>query len=139
MTSPSFSLPISEGGRMEILKMKRVEGSFDGIAYDNVEEPVIAVVSYYPTVRYGCLPKFKLLIPKGAKATKTVREWYSERFPGEPHVHVEYTVAYHDKVWHFTLCRGDAAEPDTMYQGEDEYAKENPPTISHVWELDPDE
>jgi hypothetical protein len=129
-----------EARRMEILKIvKRVEGAFDGIAYDNVEEPRIVVVDYYPTVRYGYLPKFKLVVPKNSKVTRVTREWYSPNFPGQPYVHIEYIVEHQGQVWYFTLCRGDAMEPDTMYQGEDEYAKRNPPTIHQVWELDPDE
>lgn len=120
-------------------RIRRVEGWFQGVEWSEVEEPRIVIVDYYPTVRYGYLPKFKLVVPKNSKVTRVTREWYSPRFPGQPYIHKEFRVEHQGRVWYFTLCEGDAAEPDYMYQGEDEYAKKNPPTISQTWELDPDE
>jgi hypothetical protein len=129
-----------EVGKMKVERLvKRVEGWFQGVKRDDVEEPRIVVVDYYPTMRYGYLPKFGLVVPKNSKVTRVTREWYSPNFPGQPYVHIEYIVECRGRVWYFTLSRGDAMEPDYMYQGEDEYAKKNPPTIHQVWELDPDE
>jgi hypothetical protein len=119
--------------------VKRVEGWFQGVEWSGVEEPRIVIVDHYSTVRYGCLPKFKLVVPRNSKVTRVTREWYSERFPGQPYIRKEYRVEHQGRVWYFTLREGDAAEPDYMVEGEDEYAKEHPPTISQTWELDPDE
>lgn len=116
--------------------VKSVEGNFDGIACADIEEPAIAVVSYYPTVRYGHLPKFKLLVPKGSKVTKVTREWYSERFPGQPYVRIEYIVEHRGRVWYFTYRRGDAMEPDYMYQGEDKFRSDKLYLIQQVWQVD---
>jgi hypothetical protein len=126
-----------EVGKMKVEKIvKRVEGAFDGIACADIEEPSITVVSYYPTVRYGYLPKFKLLVPRGARVTKVTREWYSERFPGQPYIRIEYIVEHQGQVWYFTLCRGDAMEPDYMYQGMDKFRSDKMYLIQQVWQVD---
>jgi hypothetical protein len=120
--------------------VKRVEGTFEGVEFSDVEEPMIVVTSRYPTVRYGSLPKFKLLLPlpgEGTKAIRIEKEWYSDRFPGQPHSHAEFLITRGGQAWRFVLCRGNAGEPDAMWEGEDELAARCAPTISYSRELDP--
>ena len=95
-----------------------VEGNFDGLACSDVKEPVITVVGYYNTIRYGWIPKFKLVVPKGARVVKTVREWCNR---GQIHTHIEFEVITADgKVWYFTLVMtDDPADLDFIYRGRD--------------------
>ena len=95
-----------------------IEGNIDGLAASsNIKEPKITVVGYYNTIRYGWIPKFKLVVPKGARVIKTVREWCDM---GRVHTHIEFEVYTNEKVWYFTLVMADdPADLDFMYMDRD--------------------
>ena len=79
--------------------VSHARGTLHGVKIADVQEPMILITDYYPTVRYGTLDYFVVVIPNNTEIIERKTSWGK----------ILYLPALKKKV---VISYGDAATPD---------------------------